>query len=341
MKISIVLPSNRTSDAALARIFELGSLDPARFEVIVRDNSGNARKRQALESMEGSAVKPIFAAGAGPFENVIKSVRAATGDYIFPYADDDWLFARGLTSLYKLASEQLAAPNVSAITGVYLVESSRGCGPFSYDGIAEGRPLDRLRSFLNANVANYLYYSALKASVARFCFDFLEVIPAHFSFHDQLLSLSYLAHGAIPRVPRLLYCYDIGEWETMEATLSKDRSMYMKAGLPKEIDRLHWLICGLEGALLMRSAKMAASTGQDCTELGDLWFQFMFGRFINHDRENGLSETALGAGTRSVRQKWVDERSVDFGELLMDITEAIEISNLSLGEAYFKFWSSL
>ena len=86
---------------------------------------------------------------------------------------------------------------------------------------------------------------------------------------------------------------------------------------------------------------MAASTGQDCTELGDLWFQFMFGRFKNHDRENGLSETALGAGTRSVRQKWVDERSVDFGELLMDITEAIEISNLSLGEAYFKFWSSL
>ena len=161
-------------------------------------------------------------------------------------------FLRGASRVFiSSASEQLAAPNVSAITGVYLVESSRGCGPFSYDGIAEGRPLDRLRSFLNANVANYLYYSALKASVARFCFDFLEVIPAHFSFHDQLLSLSYLAHGAIPRVPRLLYCYDIGEWETMEATLSKDRSMYMKAGLPKEIDRLHWLICGLEGALLM------------------------------------------------------------------------------------------
>ncbi len=108
LKISIVLPSNRTSDAALARIFELGSLDPARFEVIVRDNSGNARKRQALESIEGSAVKPIFAAGAGPFENVIESVRAATGDYIFPFADDDWLFARGLASLYELASEQLA-----------------------------------------------------------------------------------------------------------------------------------------------------------------------------------------------------------------------------------------
>ncbi len=341
MKISIVLPSNRISNAALARIFELGSLDPARFEVIVRDNSGNARKRQALESLEGSAIKPTFVAGAGPFENVIASVRAATGEYIFPFADDDWLFARGLTSLYELALAQLTDANVAAITGVYLVESSRGCGPFSYEGIAEAQPIDRLRAFLNANVANYLYYSALKASVARFCFDLLEVIPAHFSFHDQLLSLSYLAHGTVPRVQRLLYCYDIGEWETMEATLSKDRSMYAKAGLPKEIDRLHWLLCGLEGALLMRSARIKASSGRVCSDLGDLWFQFMFGRFVHQDRENGLEETPLGESTRQVRQKWVDAQSVDFSELLMDVTETFEIANQPLGDAYFKFWSSL
>lgn len=341
MKISIALPSNRTTDAALARIFELGSLDPTRFEVIVRDNSGDARKRQALESVKGPAVKLIFATGAGPFENAIAAVRAATGDYIFPFADDDWLFARGLTSLYELASAQLSDPKVAAITGVYLVESSRGCGPFSYEGIADATPLDRLQAFLNANVANYLYYSAVKTNVARFCFDLLDVIPTHFSFHDQLLSLSYLAHGTVPRVGRLLYSYDIGEWETLQATLSKDRSMYAKAGLPKEIDRLHWLLCGLEGALLMRSARIETSTGRANSDLGDLWFQFMFSRFVHLDRENGLEETPLGLSTKRVRKKWADARSVDFSELLMDITETFEIANPALGEAYFKFWSSL
>ena len=113
--------------------------------------------------------------------------------------------------------------------------------------------------------------------------------------------------------------------------------MYMKAGLPKEIDRLHWLICGLEGAFTDAIGENGRhQQGQDCSELGDLWFQFMFGRFINHDRENGLSRN--GARRRNAKRasnKWVDERSVDFGELLMDITEAIEISNLSLGEGLF------
>ena len=182
LKISIVLPSNRTSDAALARIFELGSLDPARFEVIVRDNSGNARKRQALESMEGSAVKPIFAAGAfSPFKNVIESVRAAPAitSFLTPTTTG---FLRGASRVFMSWHRNSWPPRMYPPLRAFTWWNHLEVAAHSVTTVSpRGRPLDRLLSFLNANVANYLYYSALKASVARFCFDFLEVIPAHFS----------------------------------------------------------------------------------------------------------------------------------------------------------------
>jgi hypothetical protein len=341
MKISLVLPTNRSSYAAISRVFEWASLDPQQFELIARDNSGIAKKQALLSSIESPTLRLAIVPPCNAFENGIEALRLATGEFVFFLADDDWLSMRGIQQLHALAEQCKEDSSIACITGDYLVESSSGSGLFRYSGLDSTQPETRIENYLNANASNFLYYSAVRRSIANSCFDFMDRLPYKFSYHDQLISLLYLTFGRVLQVGRIVYGYDLGEWESADKTLAKDRSMYSAAGLPIAFDRLHHLFCALEGALLLDSHLIAGSVAEATTTAADLWFQTMFAKFRGHNRETGYEQSAANEATLKLKNKLLGQPDMDMNELLLDVCETLEVSDPEGAQRYFKFWSTL
>ncbi len=341
MKISLVIPTNRTSYSAVARVLECASLDPDKFQLIVRDNSESKDKERLLDEIKSPDMLRSTVPNRGGFENSIEALRQASGDYVLFLADDDWISTRGLRQLHSLAVESEGDSSVACLTGAYFVETATSTGFFQYSGLDSANAIDRVRSYLDANTSNYLFYSAIRRDRANFCFALMESLPYQFSYHDQFMSLLYLTLGRTLQINRVVYFYDLGDWESAGGSLGKDRASYLGAGLPIEYDRLHWLLCGLEGAYLLKSQLLAGKVQFDTVPLANLWFGTMFGRFKGADRELDYEETAVNAGTLKLKNKWISHSEIDLSELLLDVCDVFEIADKPGAERYFSFWSGL
>ena len=340
LKISIVLPTHRTGYNAIARVLECASLDPDKFEVIVRDNSSDDAKRRLLEQVRAPVLKVLHVPDLGAVENANSALALATGDFAFFLADDDWVSSKALIQLHEAASANAGDETITLLTGTYLVEVSAGSGFVRYQGIESTDAMERLQGYLGARGPNVLYYSVIKRSLLTFCLNYVSSLPYKFSFHDQLMVLLYVASGRALQVQRVFYHYDQTEWETKEGTLAKDRAWYVKEALPIELDRLHWLICGLEGALTLNSTRVAAVAQPDRERLAALWFATMFERFKRWDRELGWADTPTNNAAKRLKEKWVADREANLHELLFDVCDVIETADKPGAQRYFDFWSS-
>ena len=311
------------------------------FEVIVRDNSESSAKNDALRRIDSQTLRIFTAPNLGAYENCVEALRQASGEFVFLLADDDWVFAPGLRSLHSLAVQAEADLSVSCVTGPYLLEASTVTGLLKYSDIDNSDGVVRLSGYFKANGPNALYYSAVRRSLANFSFQFLDSLPYKFSYHDQLLSLIYLAAGRVIQVDRVVYCYDFSEWDVDERSLMKDRASYVSAGLPAEFSRLHWLFAALEGALLLNSQLLRAQCPSDPTRLTDSWFGTLFGRFKFHERESPFDESAANIATKTFKAKWIAQTNVSLNELLLDLCDLLEVADKEGAKRYFEFWSAL
>ena len=166
-------------------------------------------------------------------------------------------------------------------------------------------------------------------------------MPYKFSFHDILMVLLYMSMGRFLLIEGLFYFYDLGGWETHEGTLAKDRTTYVNAGLPIELDRLHWLICGMEGALMLNSRFLVGKGSFDRGRLSDLWFSAMFNRFKHWNREFGWEQTPTNAATKRLKDKWVSHPEINLHELLFDLCDVLEIIDKAGAQRYFDYWSQI
>ena len=66
----------------------------------------------------------------------------------------------------------------------------------------------------------------------------------------------YLLNGKFVRLNRLLYLYDVGVWEAADTAQKRDVDFYEDAGLDPAINKLHWFLCGFEGAVLVRNSNI-------------------------------------------------------------------------------------
>jgi glycosyltransferase involved in cell wall biosynthesis len=340
VKISLVIPTNRTSYSAFARILEAASLDSDKFELIVRDNSEDEKKRAFLSLIESPTMRLFNASNRGAFENFLEALRLSTGDFVFLVGDDDWISTRGMEQLYSRALSINGDNTFAMVTGDCLVEASGHTGIVRYEKLDSESPEQRLTGYLTARAPNVLYFSAVRRPLIQRCYSFLESLPYKLSFHDQLVCLIYLVAGRAASVERVVYVYDLGIWDTADGTLAKDRASYRDAGLPIEVDRIHWLICGMEGAILLKSNLMSEFS-YDRDRMVDLWFSTYFMRFKHLGRESGYSDTAANTATQKLKDKWLRESRANLNELLFDICDVFEIVDKEGAERYFNFWSSV
>jgi hypothetical protein len=170
--------------------------------------------------------------------------------------------------------------------------------------------------------------------------SFIKRMPVFLSFHDQILSLLYLLCGRFIELPRLLYAYDVGVWEWPETAQKRDIEFYTAAGLDPAINKLHWFLCGFEGAVLIRNSTLFPDFPLAQRQLiADRWFSAMFARFKGQERSTGGSKFANDA-TRVCAKLLMSAGQLTFQSMLADICSLIALFAQEKAECYHDFWDA-
>jgi hypothetical protein len=311
------------------------------LEVIVRDNSGNAQKRELIARFQREHCRIISAEPCGPVENFTELLRIARGDFVYCLADDDFCFDRAIATLPGVFDRVSNDTSVVGVTGGYAVESSKGSSVVGYQNIESDDAAVRVAGYLSHSGPNVLAYSPMRRTLVERVFAFMTTFPHYASFHDQIYCLLYLLNGKFVRLPRLLYLYDVGVWEEAETAQKRDADFYKSAGLDPSINKLHWFLCGFEGAVLALNSDMASKApAAQRQSIADRWFSMMFIRFKSNPRLAFESPFARQADQLCAKLQ-ASAGQLSFQTMLSEISNFIGLFSQSHAQSYFDFWDAV
>ena len=340
MQLSILIGTNRKGLLACSRIAQACSWAAPGIEVIVRDNSGDPKKRELLAQFRREHCNIILAEPCDALTNFSEILRLAKGKFVFLLADDDFCFDHAVAALPSLIKQFEQDPSVAGVTGTYVVESSQGSSIVSYQDAESDDVVARVAGYLSYGGANILHYAPIRRDIVQRVFAFMSSLPFYFSFHDQIICLLYLLNGKFIRLKRLLYLYDVGIWETGNTAQKRDVDYYRDAGLDPAINTLHWFLCGFEGAVLIRNADVFPDYPVAQRQLiADRWFSSMFVRFKGHPRLTFDSKFAAEAKTVCANLL-ISSGHLTFQGLLTEICGVIALFSKDNAQRYYDFWDA-
>lgn len=134
MQLSIMLTTHRAGLSTIARVAHACSFAGPELEVVVRDNSGGAQKRDLLDRMRWDYCNIVLAEPCDGLTNHVEALRLTKGDFVFVAADDDFCLEHGIAALPPVLSEMGSDPAYCGVTGGFLLESKQGSSAISITG---------------------------------------------------------------------------------------------------------------------------------------------------------------------------------------------------------------
>ena len=341
VQLSILLATHRHDLTACSRIAQVCSWASPKIEVIVRDNSGDAKKRELLALFRRDNCKIICVDPCEGLENFSEALRLARGDFVFSLADDDIYFDRAIAALPGLIDRVEGDPSVAGVTGAYAIEMAAGSSIAEYKDLEADDPGTRLAGYLSHTGPNVLVYSPVRRELVQRIAAFMTAMPFHFSFHDQIICLLYLLNGKFVRLERVLYAYDLGDWEVRETAQKRDLGSYKDAGLDPAINMLHWFLCGFEGAMLVRNGDVFPDYSLGLRQaIADCWFAVMFIRFKGNPRL-AFDSPFAGEAEKLCAKLQGSAGQLTFDNMLADISGFFALFSKQQGQRYFDFWNAV
>jgi hypothetical protein len=341
VQLSILIGTNRPSLLACSRIAQACSWAGPNVEVIVRDNSGDARKRALLSQFHQDNCKIIIAEPCDALTNASEILKLAKGDFVFLLADDDFGFDHAVASLPGMIEQTGSDQSVAGITGLYAVEFANRSAVVEYKNIDSDNVELRVAGFLTYGGPNVMIYAPVRRELFQRVFSFTNTLPFLCSFHDQIICLLYLLNGRFARLNRLLYLYDMGPWEIDETAQKRDLEFYKAAGFDPAINKLHWLLCAFEGAALVRNIDIFPVIPLTSRQkIADLWFSSMFLRFKGHSRYT-FDSPFTGEAEKLCAKLQAATGQLSFHDILSEISEFVALLSKTRAQAYFDFWDAI
>jgi hypothetical protein len=340
MKLSILMTTQRTGLFTCSRIAQACSWASPDIEVIVRDNSGDAEKRELLARLRRDHCNIILAEPCLGLTNFVEALRLASGDFIFPLADDDFGFGHAVAALPALIEQHGEDPAVAGVTGGYVVESSQGSAIVSYPNIESDDVVARVAGYLSYGGANIMQYAPVRQDVMKRVVAGLNELPFHFPFHDQITCLLYLLNGKFVRMKRLLCLYDSSLCEQDESAQRRDLEFYREAGLDPAVNALHWFLCGFEGAVLVRhSDAFPDYSPAQRQAIADRWFSSRYIRFKGHKRL--IADSPFAGEAQKICDELVSASGrLQFQDMLTEICRLIALFSAEGAQRYFDYWNA-
>ncbi len=340
MQLSIILPTHRHDLTALSRIAQACSWAGPKIEVIVRDNSGNAEKRAALEHLQRDNCTIVSVDECDARENFSESMRLAKGEFVFVVADDDMCFDLAIAAIPGILDRIEKDPSTVGIAGPYVVEAAAGSIVINYKAIDSADPTARVAGYLTETGPNVLFFAVLRRDAVDRVVTFIENLPILCSFHDQIMSMLYLLNGKYHLLPRLFYLYDYGPWQTTETAQKRDVDYYALSGLDPAINLLHWFLCAFEGAVLaLHSDAFPQHPPAQRQAIANLWFSTMFQRFKNSKRLTFGSKAAPEMEIVCAKFQTM-AGTVTFNVMLTEICAVLKTFSEAKARDYFDYWDA-
>jgi hypothetical protein len=309
-------------------------------EVIVRDNSGDAQKRDLLGRFKRDHCNIIHTEPCDGLTNFSEILRLAKGEFVFMLADDDYCFDQAIAALPPILGAVGADRSVAGVTGAYVVETAQGSGIAKYENAESDDVVARVAGFLGYNGPNILHYAPVRREIIQRIFALMNDLPCYLSFHDQITCLLYLLSGKFIRLNRLLYAYDMGVWQSAETAQKKDTDFYTAAGLDPAVNKLHWFLCGFEGAtLILNSDAFPDHPRAQRQAMADRWFATMFTRFKHNPRLTYGSPWTQDAD-RLCAKLQASTGQLSFQTMLAEISTFIGLFSRERAQRYFEFWNA-
>ena len=341
MQLSILIATNREGLLACSRIAQACSWAGPNLEVIVRDNSGDAQKRALLPHFRRDNCNIIIADPCDGLTNLSECLRLVKGEFVFLLADDDFCFDHAIASLPSVLAQCRNDPSVVGVTGAYAVEASQGSSIVSYQNVESDDVVARVGGYLSYSGPNILHYAPMRREIVQSVFAFMNTLPFYLSFHDQIICLLYLLNGKFVRLNRLLYLYDVGVWEAGNSAQKRDVDFYEGAGLDPAINKLHWFLCGFEGAVLVRNSDMFPDLSLARRQIiADRWFLEMFMRFKGHARLT-FGSRFTGEADKLCAKLRISSGQLSFEAMLTEICSLIALFSKDNAQRYHDFWSAV
>jgi hypothetical protein len=188
---------------------------------------------------------------------------------------------------------------------------------------------------------NILHYAPVRREIVQRVFAFMNTRPSYFSFHDQIICLFYLLNGKFVRLNRLLYLYDVGVWEAGNSAQKRDVDFYKDAGLDQAINKLHWFLCGFEGAVLVRNSDAFPDYPLAQRQvIADRWFSDMFMRFKGHARLT-FESRFTGEADKLCAKLLKSTGQLSFQGMLTEICSLIALFSKDNAQRYHDFWDAV
>jgi hypothetical protein len=341
VRLSVLIATNRRGLLVCSRIAQACSWSGPELEVLVRDNSGDPEKRALLTRFRRENCAIILAEPCDALTNFNELLSRAKGDFVFLLADDDFCFDHAIAALPSLLDQIAQDPRIVGVTGLYAVETSRASAIVSYPDVELDDMVGRISGFLRYQGPNVLHYAPVRRDVLQRVFGFVNALPLYFSFHDQITCLLFLLNGKFARLNRLLYLYDMGPWESADSAQAKDLTFYREAGLDPAVNKLHWFLCGFEGAALIRNGAVFPDYPAGARQAAaDQWFSTMFLRFRGQVRHAFDSRHSAEADRLCARLQAACGR-LAFQDMLAEISGFIALFSPQHAREYFEFWDAL
>ena len=122
----------------------------------MRDNSGNAQKREIISRFQSEHCSVISVDPCEPLDNFSTLLRLAKGDFMFWPADDDFSFDRAIKGVSDVLEQFGKDPSVAGVTGHYVVETSSGSSIARYDNVESDDPVARVTGYLRYGGPNVM-----------------------------------------------------------------------------------------------------------------------------------------------------------------------------------------
>jgi hypothetical protein len=340
MKLSILLGTNRDGLLACARIAQACSWASSDIEVIVRDVSSDARKRDFLAQLRSEYCQVVLAEPCDPPANAAEMLRLAKGDFIFLLTEDDFCFDHAIDELPALIGQHGRDRAVVGVTGGYLIESGQGSSIVGYTNAESDDVTARVAGYLSFGGPNILHHAPLRRETVQRVFEFMDTLPFSLPFHDRVGCLLYLLNGKFVRLKRLLCLYDAKAWEQGDAVQRREIERYRDAGFDPAINMLHWYLCGFEGAVLVRNTdEFLDSPLAQRQAIADRWFSVMFTRFKGQSRLT-FDSPFTGEAQKICAKLQASTGQLSFEGMLTGICALIALFSPDGAQRYFDFWKA-
>ncbi|MCM2440308.1 hypothetical protein HGO34_11340 [Agrobacterium vitis] len=264
-QLSIVVPSRRSLEKSRfsleSALIYAEKLDAV---LIVSDNSGDPAKAEWLQGL-GARVRYLHSTAEDAIANLVNALNHVETPFLMPFADDDAIYVLDGVPVGDLFA---LPPGVIGLRPQTMIwRDDAGVADVVTANLDAETPSERIQQYIDSiGGNNALYYSIYRSQLfAGILKIFHDHHPTRGAYCDWSFVVTFLCCGKVLHDPALIYCYDLGQWQTSAVLEASFEALLLQVGLPATARHYHEFLLFLDVHSLLgwRDLPLAAQDRDD------------------------------------------------------------------------------